>query len=229
MGRGSVESFVGGLERSLDGKEVSARTKRKLSSVISACGWKKRSPQRLEQLNEVLSHAGIYADQDLLDMNLGVDTFVWFSRRPPLPVGKIFHQERAVGYHLGKYKDALEEALPEYAPLLHKSGGHKKEASYTLDGERFIPDLVFKAKSGEWLVCEIERGDPKRDSVPQLIDYMRAVSNGSRLVVGVLITARPRTHYWRETVGRLIETIPSDLGPAHWLWYDVSVTLDSAR
>ena len=154
----SVETFVRSLGRSLE-RPGTTKTKRKLATVITSCGWKKRSAGRLQELNEALAHAGIYADQDLLDLYLGIDTFVWFSRRPPLPVGQIFYQERAAGYHLGKYKEVLEAALPEYAPLVHKSGGNLKEKVYDLDGRKVIPDLVFRSgRSGPWIVCEIERG-----------------------------------------------------------------------
>lgn len=174
-----VDAFVRSLERSLD-ERGTTKTKRKLATVITSCGWKKRSGPRLQELSEALAHAGIYPDQDLQDLYLGIDTYVWFSRRPPLPVGQIFQQERAAGYHFGRYKDVLDSALPQYAPLVHKSGGNRKEKVYDLNGQSLIPDLVFRSgRSGPWIVCEIERGDPRRQSVPQLIDYMRAVARSS--------------------------------------------------
>ena len=224
----SIESCVEALGRDIDDTGGSdPKVWRKFSTLIRDCGWKKRSPERVASLSQALAHAGIYTDHDLLDMTLPTSTTIWLSRRPPEVLSRIFHQERAVGYHLGKYRDVLETALPQYAPLTHKHGGNRKEQGYTLDGVRLIPDLVFQARSKEWIVCEIERGDPTRESVPQLVEYMRAVGSNGRQVVGVLITAKPRTHYWRDVTRERIGSIPKEFGPAHWLWYDVSVTLES--
>ncbi|MGA7272949.1 MAG: hypothetical protein WB239_17895 [Acidimicrobiia bacterium] len=64
-------------------------------------GWNRRSEQRLEDLKYAPATAGIFADRDLADMNLGLDTSVWFTRRPVNILNEIFYEERALGYHLG--------------------------------------------------------------------------------------------------------------------------------
>jgi len=225
-----ITSLISGLNVALD-KDVltgtTPLTKKRIRAIIHACGWKQRSPQRLDELESRLGDAGLFANPDITDMDLGLNTWIRFTREPATPVGKILKPERALGYHLSKYPAELERVLPDLKKLRHRHGGRKPEKTYGFEGMSLRPDLVFSSSSGKWLTCELERGDPKKESVDQLELYMRAVSKPNRDVVGVLVTGTPRTKGVANQTARRIEDLRRRDFDARWIVYDVAVRLES--
>lgn len=159
------ESFVAGLVRDVTIRKLHGKpetTRRKLSTVLAQCGWKKRSPERLTELVALLGDKGLFSNPDILEINLPLDTSVTFGREPPTPLGQTIHPERALGYVLSRYPRHLQEAVPDLGHLKLYSGGAKPERTFYLRDKAVKPDLVFTSASGRWLVCELETGSPNR-------------------------------------------------------------------
>ncbi len=226
----SVDAAVQSISRSLEQRAAQGDsdpiTWRKLSSLIHACGWDRRSVPRLEELAAAVAGAGIFASLDLTAMDLGLDTTVRFGRRPWLQLGHVFESELALAYHLSKYPAALETALA-LGKLRHLSGGRKPEKQYNYFGSWIRPDLVFSSPGGPLVVVELERGDPKDESVDQLTRYMDAVSTRhNRPSVGALISGRPRRAAMRRHIHAELEQLEQRGSEVVWLWYDVGVELN---
>ena len=215
---GEIAGDEGSQRRSKPG------SRRKLSTVIGRCGWKKRSPQRLEKLDADLDRAGIYTSVDIEDLDVGLDTWVLFGREPFVELGHVFKRVlsgtswQPIQNHLkGRFRSSDASAI---------GMGSKPERSFHDLGTPLRPDLVFKASNGTWVACELERGDPKRESVGQLEQYLRALdAHYAGPVAGLLITARPRA----ANLGRLIEGQMMNLRRSYpdvaWLTYDIRVSV----
>lgn len=219
-----------GLEKDLNADRRRGKTqvtRRLVRSILYQCGWQKRSPERLTALENRLADAGLYADPDITDMDLGLGTWIRFTPEPPPPVGRVFKPERALGYHLSKYPAELERELPHLGTLRHISGGCKPEKTYGFEGIDLKPDLVFSSSSGRWLVCELERGDPKNESVDQLEMYARAVGARGKTITAALITGSPRSAGVKKQATRRIQTLRTQGFDAWWIVYDVAVRLES--
>jgi hypothetical protein len=159
---------------------------------------------------------------------LGLDTFVKFRLEPFVVLSQIFKSERELGYHLSKYRDVLELSLPDLAPLRHRAGGRLAEREWQILDAHLRPDLVFKSDKRGWVVFELERGDPKRESVMQLRQYMAATSELKRdpNVIGVLVTAPPRRVALRRDTERELQDLRTQGLDVRWIWYNVAVELE---
>lgn len=226
----SVESFVGSLGRALESKATRSGSdgvsvRRKMRTVASSCGWKARSNTRIEELHGALESAGIYAFPEVTDSEVTMDTYVSFSRtdRAARSLGKIFGNERGIHLFVQKYYvdvfrgqpglEDLELVGREY-PLY--SGRRKLKA-----------DLLFRTPDGAAVVFEFKRGDPTREAVAQLREYMRAALDRFDGVSGVLVTARPRTADLERLIREEIALARHDY-PIEWYWYSVEVDLQPA-
>ena len=77
-----IEAFVEKLAKDLeeDRRRGSTEvTRRLVSSILYQCGWQKRSPERLEDLENQLANASLFADPDITEMCLALDTWVKFT------------------------------------------------------------------------------------------------------------------------------------------------------
>lgn len=223
-----VNSFVRSIAAELEAEQQRGDTpivRRKVRSMIRQCGRAKRTQPLLNSVEAKLADAGVYADPDITDIDLGLDTYVRFTLAPPPPIGKIFKPERALAYHLSKWPNELERLLPHLGRLRLKYGGQARERTYGFEGMQLKPDIVFDSDSGNHLACELERGDPKYESVDQLEYYIRSVQAREGPTVGVLITGSPRTHGLRNQIARGIERLNASGLEAHWFTYDVDVVL----
>lgn len=225
---GSIASFVSTIAADLDRKSASDShpvARRKLSTVLSKCGYGRRHKNWLEELHRELADAQVFFDPDVTDMDLGLDTWIRFTREPPRSLNRIFSDEKALGYHLSRWSDALEKTLG-LGSLRHVHGGRKAERQYPLDDAYVKPDLVFRSEYGPYIVCELEVGDPKDESVSQLLKYVDAADAAYRSpVVGVLITAKPRRRASERSIAKHLSELSNEGRDLRWFWYDVHVDL----
>lgn len=230
--RRSPKAFVGRIVADLELKELQGRpqtTKRKLGTLIKGCGWQKRSAERLAELMHLLADQGVFPDPDISDIHLPLDTYVTFGREPPTPIGQTIHPERALAYVLSKYPHHLETALSDLGRLKLQSGGTKPERTYYLGDKPVRPDLLFSSTSGRWLVCELETGEPRQESIEQLLRYMKAVETPGRAgkITGLLVTGQPRTSGLHGRVAEEMEGRRSGGLDMRWIIYDVDIVLAS--
>ena len=102
-----------------------------------------------------------------------------------------------------------------------------KEVPFYLGGQKLRADLVFKSPEGKAVIVEFKRGDPGLKAPAQLRRYMKAALTSYDDVVGVLITARPRTRALEKAIGREIAS-HHDAFPIEWFWDSVEVDLQPA-
>lgn len=230
----SVESVITALkasiERELSKGDTHPTTWRKLSTLVSACGWTNRTSTRMHTLAAAIAAARLYASHDLTDLDLGLDTSIRFSKAPWTDLTKIFKDESELGYHLSKYPSALENAIPHLGKLSHLHGGRKKEREYFYEDTSVFPDLVFRSAQGGIVVVELERGDPKDESVNQLERYLDAAAKRHGMPVsGVLITGSPRRAAQRRQFNDHLTLLRKRHPDITWLSYDVKVSLSQER
>lgn len=220
------ERFASDIAQLLSSQDPGQTERRKLSTIVDQCGWKRRSEQRVRQLAELLLSHGVFTSTDIADPDVSLDTWIRLSLTPFASLGQIFRQEIGLAYHLSRYPAVFEGALPEYGRVRVKSGGPGQEATYRIEDGRLRPDLVLDTASGVLLAVELERGDPDHGSATQVVEYVDAVRMSSRREVhGVLVTAVPRTAHLRQTVQKQLKRGRAAGYVLHWLLYDVEVSL----
>jgi hypothetical protein len=226
----SVESFVARVVEDLEKKSEERRpviVRRKVSTIISQCGYSRRSERLLAELDRAIEEAHIFVDPVVTDTGLGLDTWIRFTNEPPPSQTQTFQKESALGYHLSKYPDRLAQALGR-GSLTLKHGGKKPEKKFVLDGEYVKPDLVFRSADGSHVVCELKVGDPTDRSVSQLLKYVEAAdATYQSSVVGVLVTGQPRLQGTTNRVKRHLEELSRGGRDLRWFWYDVRTELVS--
>ncbi len=196
-----------------------------MRTVAHACGWQARSPARIESLHFALDDAGIYAFPEITDDEVTMDTFIAFSRtdRAARPLGKIFGREEGIQRFIQKY----------YADVFHGHDGLEglklvgREVSIHVGRRTLRADLVFRTSDNRGVIVEFKRGDPDLQAPAQLRRYMEASLTMYDDIVGVLVTARPRTEALEKAIRREIAA-QNDKFPIKWYWYTVEVDLQSA-
>lgn len=194
----------------------------KISVVVGGSGWEKRSPQNLSRIAKAFESVGVHLDTDLTDMTLSREHRITFSLTPFLPrtLGLEFRAEQHLKSFLASHYENVFAGVRGLERLTFVGTEVRVEDA---GQERFI-DVVFCDHDGTLVAVELEKGDPKPNSMNQLRSYMRGLMTGGRNVRGILITGRPKAAQIEEdTIADL-----RALGPKYdveWYWYDARVSL----
>ena len=221
-------SFVG---------EVSRRLKRSkdpgtpalgyaLSTVMTKCGWTRRSTARMDRLVKTLAHFGISSSENLRDLSLPPKHRIYFSTHPLYPEppieGTTRQSEKAIESRLGEDLSPIAGPLPYLGGAAVLSGGLQPKRRFTFNGDRHEPDLLLKDTVEGLTVVEIEAARPKHESVSQLDGYIRAVraNEPGTAVAGLLLTYPPRHDAEARIVLQRLAATKRITGASRidWLW-----------
>ena len=199
-----------------------ALVKRMVTTVVSHCGWKKRSQTRATQLQELLEDKGIYPSPRVDDLAVPSASWITFSERPPpaSPDSPTFRREEALQGYLESYYVRVFREHPELAGLELV----RHQAPIQAGRKVLKADLLLKGPDGGRVAVELKVGDPGRGATAQLRKYMDGLKHTYPNVRGVLITARP-SRQDRETAIAKEINVMADEYPIQWFWYSVDVDL----
>lgn len=116
--------------------------------------------------------------------------------------------------------------MPEVGRLKLRHGGEEGEKVVYVDGEPVKPDLVFTSSRRDWIVVELEKGDPPLEGTEQIECYVRTLQqNRKESVIGLFVTGRPESRGLTQHVNGQIRTLRSGGLDVRRLWYDVDIRL----
>lgn len=166
---------------------------RKIRKVLDESGgWKRRGTKNVSLIVDALVAEGVHWLGDLQDDDL--DDIVWFGLHPMprrAPIGRL-DSERALREYIERNYGALFETVRELEGLDLVAA----ELEYQTTPSLQRPDVVFVDVNGEFVVVELEVGDPRENSPFQILKYM----NAAHARLGVLITARPSDAVLEENI-----------------------------
>ncbi len=187
-----VDRFIASMSAELG--EAAARganppiERRKLRTIVNACGRRSSSVSFLADLEDRLNQAGIYTEPPLTDTGLRRDDWVLFSTGPFPAVSTFFSKEsdlqRFVEACLGT---GVFRNLEPFTP-----DGRRSCREFRLPDSRRI-DLLCqeRTKSGVGALVAIElKREHQRGTVQQLIEYLDALKQlyPSRDVKGLIVS-----------------------------------------
>ena len=140
----------------------------KLATIVSRCGWRKRSSPRMEYLAASLSAAGLSCQPALTDEDLGLADWVRISRALPAVPTQSAPAERDVI----SYIRVNHRLIPPLDGL-----GTDVTSEVLLPSGRRV-DLLFKdPKRKRWIVAEVENKGLRNWEAPlRLLDYLKEIS-----------------------------------------------------
>ena len=182
------ERFAALLDRELEG--TAARRAKLLSTVLSECGYRRRSVLRLQSIQDALEARGIYSRPRLTEPQVRSHERLEFSRMAYSSVEPdlIFPDERALeDFVLRNYKQ-----IPELSML--KS---PKQQRHLPSGRQY--DLMFReCRSNDVVILEFKAGDGGMGVVSQLFLYLKEllpIAQAERCGVrGIIISGEPNAH-----------------------------------
>lgn len=219
----SVEQFVKAIGRAAKkaDEQEAPPPRRRMRTVIDRCGWEKRSPQRMSDLNDALEAAGVFASPQPA-MSVDLDDWVRFTTSPSRDpeLGLVFLKEKTLEDFVARYYQKLFEGWPglEGAKLM------KAQHPVYVAGKKRIIDLLFMGADGAQIVVELKKGDPTMGALAQLRQYMDQVRPDEGPVRGVLISAPPRDAALARAMWSDLDSDRRDYDVT-WLWYDLKVDL----
>lgn len=211
------------LRRSLL-RSDSGETRRKIRVLMAKCGWKKRTPERMQLLAAALEAERVFADTDISDVSLSPDRSVRLSLRSFRRLDAVFDAEWELQRYLGKDLSGLDAALPELGPF-KLVDGYPRQVIYHWEGQKHRPDLVLRCSDGLYLAVELEVDDPPENAAIQVEKYVESVAKKHGPARGLLISAKPRTSGLETLIRNQLIDLNTRGIEAHWLWYKVSVDL----
>lgn len=224
----TMDRFVAELDSALEkrtggGSRPEAELKRKLSTIVAACGWKQRSHQRMEELQKSLVDRSVYPSEDLTDMSIPLRETIRFRREAPLPPTMEFDSEKDLERFIAKNHRLLLSQVPDMEGSRHVAGGTLPQKRFAHGRTHVRPDLVFQTRDGTVVVAEVKLGDPDDRAVTQLRKYLTAASKRHAQVRGLLITGQPRSRAHESVIAAEI----ASLLPRHvdWIQYSADMTL----
>jgi hypothetical protein len=205
----SHEEKIGKFVDSIDKKlRIKDSTYSHLSVILSNCGWQKKGPNNVGEINDALELRGIYT-QPTLTKSVPYDSRVYFHRD---------HREKPLLFadedHLRDFLVDNFHRIDDFADLVNP----KPEFHLQRSGKK-IDILCRERGTGAYVVVELKRdfGTP----VTQIHEYLDEVSEDLAKeqfdVKGIIITGRPMplaADY--STIGGF---------PVQWLTYNVGMTL----
>ena len=165
----------------------------------------------------------MHIDTDITNLGLARSTWIYFASNPFVTrdLGRTFGYERDLNWFVAHYPEEVFRGFPGLEDLTFYSS----EMPVEYGGALHKIGLVFRDPEGTYVATELERGDPRDNSVAQLERYMRGLAAaGHPLVRGLLITARPSGAQLEADVADRIARL-NDRFPVQWFWYDLNVNL----
>jgi hypothetical protein len=159
-----LEQFVKSVEGSL---RAQSTTRRKLSTILRECGYKRRTRGLAQSLQEELERCGVFPRPHLTAPVLRGDTFITFSRD---------------GYREYENDQGLIDSEKRLEQVLLKALRHipelrdlrLKETQYVVPGTRRRVDVAFKdTRTGELVLCELKKDDGGYGPTAQLRTYLK--------------------------------------------------------
>jgi hypothetical protein len=212
---------VDGLIRS-DGEPAQRpdAIRRKLSVLVSRCGWRNRTEPRMRLLEARLRERHVYCAPSISNMELPRDAWISLQRdAPALPVQRM-PTERV-----------LEEYLANNWRLIKPLSGYGSlDPSKTRVTRQFrlatgeCVDLLFEDRSGKrWLVLEL-KNQSARGAVAQLIGYMNQIVGSGQLPAGFSIEGMIVSPVADPTQISLLQSAVAP-GPVQWWQYETELRL----
>jgi hypothetical protein len=147
----------------------------KLGVLVKEAGYKRRSPEFLDQLGDRLREVGVDFSPELTDVANTPQTLIYFfdAKRPVKgvqPARELFREEVLLQEFLWKNKHFLSQAT-RHLKL-------KDREVLLAPGAR--PDLVAEdAKTRELVGIELKAGEPDEGIVAQAAKYMHALKSAA--------------------------------------------------
>ncbi len=214
-----LDDIDGRIRRDTD-RDESARDVRqmKLSTVISSCGWSKRSASRMELLTARLAERGLHCDPQLTTEDLERDQWIRFARMPPpVPVQTPPSEKDLIAYLHANHR--LIPPLDQYGPAIEKE--------FKLPSGNRVDLLIKDVRRRRWLVIEVEnKGIKNREAPAQVCDYMVEVK--AKLlpdgydIEGMVVSAEADPSHVE-----VLMTTPAP-GRLHWLTFSMRLQLQPA-
>ncbi len=227
--------FVGRISKDLTENDYHGipLLRRQLRTVLRQAGKKRRAPAWLADLEHALKGANkdrpIYCSPLLSDPTLRLRDWVHFSTDRLNPISAVRESEKVLTNRLMSNPNWIAGAIPAYGGVSLADHTEVGRFEYRLDGKRYRPDLVLETSRRGLVVCEIEAGKPKRESIPQLDDYVRVATRKlKKKVSALLITYPTMTSMERDLTWRRLTWIEAR-GRPEWLWFTESGGLTSAH
>jgi hypothetical protein len=228
----SMERFVAQIDVAMEkrtegGLRPEAELKRKLSTVVTSCGWKQRSHLRMERLQQGLVATAVYPSEDVTDLSIPLSMTIRFRREPPSPPAMEFATEKDLECFLAKNHRLLLSQVQGLGGSRHKAGGTLPQRRYAFGRSYLKPDLVFETPDGTVVVAEVKLGDPDDRGVTQLRSYVTAASKHHDRVRGLLITGKPRSRAHESAIAAEIASARSRR--IDWIQYTTDMTLTKKK
>lgn len=179
------ERFAAVVDAELEG--AMAKRSKLLTTVLSECGYKNRSAQRLQRIQAALVARGIYSRPRLADLQTASHERVEFSRAiySLVEPDMVFPNERTLElFVLRNYK-----RIPELSRLKDPKEQHSLPSRRTID-------LLFReCRTNDYVVLELKVDDGGWQVVAQLFSYLTellpvAQAEGCE-VRGIILTGKP--------------------------------------
>ncbi len=228
MAARTMERLVGELVTALEERtsgdpasEVAIR--RRLGTLVTGCGWKKRTATRMEALRDLLHEENVFPIEDIADISLPLSHTVYLRRVPPPGPVLEFLSEKDLERFIARNHRVLFQGMSDLAGSQLLAGGSKPQKQYRYGRSIVKPDLVFRTPTRTYVVVEVKLGDPGDSAVTQLRKYMAAASKEHKYVRGLLISGSPRSRAQVAAVRAELEAAAP--GHAHWLQYEAGLKL----